>query len=108
MESLSCRDQATDQAEARIAPHRHSAVGMAGMFTVLKMRASLAANDYRGPAWYQHPPGTLAYEWTGAALPEPTRDPKTPKGKRARETDLRVVDPRTRRTAANTGGHGNH
>jgi FtsP/CotA-like multicopper oxidase with cupredoxin domain len=83
-------------------------VEMGGMFTVMKVRAGLAANDYRDPGWYQHPPGTLAYEWTGDPLPEPSRDPKTPKGKRARETDLHVVDPRTRRTASNAGGHENH
>jgi len=80
-------------------------VEMGGMFTVLKVRAGLAANDYRDPGWYQHPPGTLAYEWTGEPLPEPSRGPKTPKDKRARQTDLRVVDPRTRRTASNAGGH---
>ncbi|KOX59097.1 copper oxidase [Streptomyces purpurogeneiscleroticus] len=83
-------------------------VEMGGMFTVLKVRAGLAANDYRDPGWYKHPPGTLAYEWTGEPLAEPSRDPKTPKGKRARETDLRAVDPRTRRTASNAGGHENH
>jgi hypothetical protein len=83
-------------------------VEMGGMFTVLKVRPDVAPGDYRDPGWYQHPEGTLAYEWTGEPLPEPTRAPDTPKGRKARETDLRVVDPRKRRTASNPGGHGNH
>jgi len=40
---------------------------MGGMFTVVKVRDGLARNDYRDPGWYSHPPGTVAYEWTGAA-----------------------------------------
>ena len=35
---------------------------MGGMFTVMKVRESLARNDYRDPGWYRHPRGTLAYE----------------------------------------------
>ena len=80
-------------------------VEMGGMFTVLKVRPGLAAGDYRDPGWYRHPEGTLAYEWTGEPMPEPARAPDTPKGRRARQTDLRAVDPRTRRTASNSGGH---
>ncbi len=45
---------------------------MGGMFTVLKVREGMAANDYRDPGWYRHPPGTVAYEWTGGA-PTPPR-----------------------------------
>jgi FtsP/CotA-like multicopper oxidase with cupredoxin domain len=40
---------------------------MGGMFTVLKVREGLARNDYKDPGWYKHPPGTVAYEWTGEA-----------------------------------------
>jgi len=36
-------------------------VEMGGMFTILKVRADLAANDYRDPGWYTHPKGTVAY-----------------------------------------------
>ena len=30
------------------------------MFTVVKIRADLAAGDYGDPGWYKHPPGTQA------------------------------------------------
>ena len=33
-------------------------IEMGGMFTVVKVREGLAANDYNDPGWYQHPPGT--------------------------------------------------
>jgi manganese oxidase len=36
-------------------------IDMGGMFSVVKVRAGLARNDYRDPGWYRHPPGTLAY-----------------------------------------------
>jgi hypothetical protein len=47
-------------------------VEMGGMFSVLKVRRDQKAGDYSNPAWFSHPPGTVAYEWTGA-LAEPTR-----------------------------------
>ena len=37
------------------------------MFSVVKVREGLARNDYRDPGWYQHPPGTVAYDWNGQA-----------------------------------------
>ncbi|MBY0453738.1 MAG: copper oxidase [Burkholderiaceae bacterium] len=39
---------------------------MGGMFTTLKVRAGLAANDYRDPGNYTQPPGTSAWQWQGA------------------------------------------
>ena len=39
---------------------------MGGMFSVVKVREGLAANDYKDPGWYQHPQGTVAYEYQGA------------------------------------------
>ncbi len=47
-------------------------VEMGGMFTVLKVRAEQKPGDYSDPGWYAHPPGTVAWEWTGA-LPPPVR-----------------------------------
>jgi FtsP/CotA-like multicopper oxidase with cupredoxin domain len=44
-------------------------IEMGGMFTVLKVREGLVRDDYKDPGWYKHPPGTVAYEWTGAPPP---------------------------------------
>jgi hypothetical protein len=67
---------------------------MGGMFTVVKVREGLARNDYRDPGWYKHPPGTVAYEWTGAA-PAATRAS-------APMADAKTLDVRK------GGGHGHH
>jgi FtsP/CotA-like multicopper oxidase with cupredoxin domain len=40
---------------------------MGGMFSVLKVRRGLDANDYADPGWHSHPAGSVAREWTGAA-----------------------------------------
>jgi manganese oxidase len=40
-------------------------IEMGGMFTVVKVREGLAANDYGDPGWFQHPRGSVAYEWRG-------------------------------------------
>jgi manganese oxidase len=55
-------------------------IEMGGMFTTLKVRANLGANDYRDPGHFAHPPGTVAREWTGAlpAQPQPTGQPAAP------------------------------
>jgi len=70
------------------------ALEMGGMFTAVKVREGLAANDYRDPGWYQHPPGTVAYAWTGQA-------PRAERAAPAKETGrvLRVRKP---------GGHTGH
>jgi FtsP/CotA-like multicopper oxidase with cupredoxin domain len=47
-------------------------VEMGGMFSVLKVRREQKPGDYTDPGWYRHPPGTVAYEWTGPAA-EPAR-----------------------------------
>ena len=48
------------------------AVGMGGMFSVLKVRKDQKAGDYTDAGWYAQPAGTVAFEWTGA-LPDPAR-----------------------------------
>ena len=50
------------------------------MFTTVKVREGLARNDYKDPGWYQHPKGTVAYEWTGEVPPAP-RAPGAPPSK---------------------------
>ena len=45
---------------------------MGGMFTMRKVRKEQAAGDYRDPGWFEHPAGTVAYEWKGA-LANPSR-----------------------------------
>lgn len=55
------------------------AIDMGGMFTTLKVREGLMRNDYSDPGDYQHPKGTLAYEYTsqtlGSEVPEIKRLP---------------------------------
>ncbi len=41
-------------------------VEMGGMFSVLKVRRGQQRGDYGDPGWFKHPPGTQAYEWSGA------------------------------------------
>jgi manganese oxidase len=48
------------------------AVGMGGMFSLLKVRKDQAPGDYADPGWFKHPAGTVAYEFTGE-LPNPAR-----------------------------------
>jgi FtsP/CotA-like multicopper oxidase with cupredoxin domain len=77
-------------------------VGMGGMFTVVKVRADQPRGDYSDPGWYKHPPGTLAYEWSGA-LPEPVRSQHT--GGQA----MPAVRPmEIEMTVRKPGGHGGH
>ncbi len=53
-------------------------IEMGGMFSVVKVREGISANDYTDPGWYEHPEGTVAYEWKGE-VPEPVKagDAKT-------------------------------
>ena len=45
------------------------AIGMGGMFSVVKVRDDVKLGDYADPGWYPHPPGTLAHEHTGETPP---------------------------------------
>ena len=38
-------------------------IEMGGMFSLIKIREGLAANDYKDPGPYDHPAGTIAYEF---------------------------------------------
>jgi hypothetical protein len=48
------------------------AIGMGGMFSVVKVRDDVKPGDYKDPGWFKHPAGTLAREWTGQ-LPDAAR-----------------------------------
>jgi FtsP/CotA-like multicopper oxidase with cupredoxin domain len=61
---------------------------MGGMFSVVKVRDDVRPGDYRDPGFYPHPPGTVAYEYTGQPL-QPARAP-APK---ADASTLRVRKP---------------
>ena len=50
----------------------HGPIEMGGMFSVVKVREGISAGDYTDPGWYENPPGTQAYEWSGN-LPEPVK-----------------------------------
>jgi hypothetical protein len=67
---------------------------MGGMFSVVKVREGLARNDYKDPGWYKHPPGTVAYAWTGEPPRAQRRTPVADAGH-----VLRVRKP---------GGHSGH
>jgi hypothetical protein len=80
------------------------AVGMGGMFSVLKVRRDQPAGDYRDPGWFKHPAGTVAYEFTGA-LPDAARFKSDGSGSMpSTARPQRDVEVRIRKPA----GHGAH
>jgi hypothetical protein len=65
------------------------AVEMGGMFSVVKVREGLATNDYKDPGWFNHPEGTVAYQWTGESK-KAERAPRPASGP-TRTAEFRVV-----------------
>jgi manganese oxidase len=47
---------------------------MGGMFSVVKVREGLAADDYKDPGPYKHPAGTVAHQVTDAPAPQRRSD----------------------------------
>jgi len=47
---------------------------MGGMFSIIKIREGLAANDYKDPGPYNHPAGTIAYEFKDEAGEAPRQN----------------------------------
>jgi hypothetical protein len=79
------------------------AIGMGGMFSVVKVRADQKAGDYKDPGWFKHPSGTIAREWTGA-LAEPARgrlDEGVAVGAKSRPTES--VEVRVRKPTGHAG-----
>lgn len=66
-------------------------VEMGGMFSVVKVRNGVGRDDYKNPPDYEHPPGTVAYEFRGKA-PQPVRQGPPPSGERTR-MEFNVVKP---------------
>jgi len=66
---------------------------MGGMFTVVKVREDQPPGDYTDPGPYRHPPGSVAWEWTGepqAGQPPPA---ERREGPAADTTTPRAVKP---------------
>ena len=67
-------------------------IEMGGMFSVVKVREGLAANDYKDPGWYKHPPGTVAYEVQSSPVSPVQRAP-TPAATRD-GVEIKVIKPK--------------
>ena len=74
-------------------------VEMGGMFTVVKVREGLAADDYKDPGWYKHPAGTVAFEIDNPNAPAPRRQTGAAPSTKPKAA-LQVIKP--------TKGHGGH
>ena len=66
-------------------------IEMGGMFTVVKIREGLAANDYADPGWYKHPQGAVAYEVAQPSASPPRRT--EPAGSSPPKAEMRAVKP---------------
>ena len=66
-------------------------IEMGGMFSVVKVRDGLAADDYRDPGWFKHPEGTVAYEIENPAAPAPRQTGAAPPA--GPGTNAKVVKP---------------
>jgi hypothetical protein len=82
------------------------AVGMGGMFSVLKVRREQKPGDYGDPGWFAHPPGTVAHEYTGDA-PEPARPAAAPGGGSmpTATPSAPAVEVQIRKPGSGHGGH---
>jgi hypothetical protein len=72
------------------------AMEMGGMFSVVKVREGIAANDYKDPGWYKHPQGTVAYEVQGSVAGTPTRQPAGQADGKKPALEMKVVKPGTK------------
>jgi hypothetical protein len=69
-------------------------IEMGGMFTVMKVRDGLAANDYGDPGPYRNPAGTVAYEVADAGEPpRRSENPALESSAHTPATEFKVVKP---------------
>jgi FtsP/CotA-like multicopper oxidase with cupredoxin domain len=54
------------------------AIGMGGMFSVIKVRKDQKPGDYSDPGWFRHPDRTVAYEFKGDTPQPPQAPQQTP------------------------------
>jgi hypothetical protein len=73
-------------------------IEMGGMFSVVKVREGLGANDYADPGPYRHPAGTVAREVATTAAGSPPRQTQ-PVSARAPIAEFDVVKPGSKRPA---------
>lgn len=71
---------------------------MGGMFSVVKIREGLARNDYGDPGWYQHPAGTVSYEYKGEVNIAPPQSPE-------KKTDTPAIELKAKKPKGHTGHH---
>jgi FtsP/CotA-like multicopper oxidase with cupredoxin domain len=71
---------------------------MGGMFSVVKIREGLARNDYGDPGWYQHPAGTVSYEYKGEVKIAPPQSPD-------KKTDTPAIELKVKKPKGHTGHH---
>ena len=74
------------------------AVGMGGMFTVVKVRDDVQPGVYKDPGWYKHPAQTVAYEYNGELA--------TPARAAAPKADSKTLQ--VRKPGATSSGHEGH
>jgi len=79
-------------------------IEMGGMFTTLKVRAGLAPGDYKDPGNFSQPPGTRAWEWTGAPGSDGAGASRLPPAPRQAPADTAPAGASARKPA----GHGGH
>lgn len=73
-------------------------IEMGGMFSVVKVREGLARNDYGDPGWYQHPAGTVSYEYKGEVKTTPARPPE-------KKSDSPAIELNVKKPKGHTGHH---
>jgi len=79
-------------------------VEMGGMFTVVKVRREQKPGDYSDPGWYQHPPGTVAYEWKGE-IARPARSSSAGGQAMPRAQPTPDVEVQVRKPSGHAGHH---